>query len=415
MFQWQALFGLILQGTVAVFLDMIFWSIVFIVGYQYWRMRKSQIKLFGVAELSLPKQVGWALLYGTVGGIVGSILSTIVGISINGIGLNYIWPVALGLMILQMRFLCFAYAGGLVALASLLFGWPVVNVPQLLGLVAVLHFTESMLIAISGRYSAAPMIIKAENGQLVGAFSLQNFWPLPLVLMAATAVPADQIISGIGMPDWWPLFPVGVEPPEGSQWLYLMIPVVAALGYTDIAVCSLPQQRRRASALHLAVYSGILLASALLGTKYIMFQFIAALVAPLGHELLIQYDNHKEMQGPPRFVPSPYGLMVLDSVWNSPARKIGIRPGDILLKIGQMDINSRYDLGEALCVVPETFAVAIERAGKVLSLQAKFLNGERRFGVILVPDGSEQFYIKLSSQRLNLWDWLWKKYQAVRK
>ena len=413
MVHWQELLKLLLQGTAATFFDVTFWFIVLIVGYQYWQLRKSQIKLFGVAESSLPHQVGWSLLYGTAGGLFGSLLATIVGLSINDSGLNYVWPVALGLMFFNMRFLCFAYAGGIVALSSLVFGWPTVNVPQLLGLVAILHFTESMLIAISGRYSAAPLIIKTKSGQLAGAFSLQNFWPLPLVLMAATAIPSGEIASGIGMPDWWPLFPAGADLPAGSEWLYVLLPVVGVLGYTDIAVQSLPAERRKFSAIHLAIYSALLLGLSFMGTKYLFFQFAAALVSPLGHELLIQYDNHQEVEGAPRLVPSAYGLMVLDSVSHSPARTIGIRPGDIMLQFDKIEVNSRYELVEALRFIPESFMVMIERAGQRLSLPAKFENGERRFGVILVPDGSEPFYMSLSSQRFGLWDWLWEKYQKL--
>ncbi|MDF2569870.1 MAG: hypothetical protein K0R55_1474, partial [Sporomusa sp.] len=205
MFPWSDILLLIVRGALGILGDFNFWLILALVGYQYWQMQKRQQQMFGVYNYTLTQQMMLAGVYGLIGGIAGSFLLTLVGITLNQLGLSYIWPVALALMLINMRFLCFAYAGGLVALSNVLFGWPEVNVPQVLALVAVLHITESLLIAISGGYSAMPMIIKKEDGRLVGAFSLQNFWPLPLVILAAVAVPAETVPGGIiKMPEWWP-------------------------------------------------------------------------------------------------------------------------------------------------------------------------------------------------------------------
>nr|WP_245867475.1 PDZ domain-containing protein [Sporomusa silvacetica] len=394
-----------------VVLDVNFWLILALVGYQYWQMQKSQRQMFGVYKYSLTKQILLAGVYGLIGGITGSFLLAIVGVTLNQLGLNYIWPVALALMLINMRFLCFAYAGGLVALANVIFGWPEVNVPQVLSLVAVLHITESLLIAISGSYSAMPMIVKKQDGRLVGAFSLQNFWPLPLVILVAVAMPSGTISADVmKMPEWWPLLTIVQESPIGSSLLYVMAPVVAALGYTDMAIASLPQQRRWHSALHLAGYSILLLVLALLSAKYVWLQVFAAILSPLGHELLIQMDNRREMEVPPRFVPPSYGLMVLDTVGDSPAANL-FKPGDIIINVAGLPINSRYDLAAAISQATEEFSIAFERAGKEIRKNSKFKQGERRLGVILVPEGDELFYVEMITNRYGLIDWLKDKFR----
>ncbi|CQR70394.1 hypothetical protein SOV_39310 [Sporomusa ovata DSM 2662] len=411
MFPWPDLILLIIRGTLDVVVDVNFWLILALVGYQYWQMQKSQRKMFGVYKYSLTKQILLAGVYGLIGGITGSFLLTIVGVTLNQLGLNYIWPVALALMLINMRFLCFAYAGGLVALANIIFGWPEVNVPQVLSLVAVLHITESLLIAISGSYSAMPMIVKKQDGRLVGAFSLQNFWPLPLVILVAVAIPSGTISDGVmKMPEWWPLLTAVQEPPSGSGLLYVMAPVVAALGYTDMAIASLPQQRRWHSALHLAGYSILLLVLALLSAKYDWLQVFAAILSPLGHELLIQLDNRREMEVPPRFVPTPYGLMVLDTVGDSPAANV-FKPGDIIINVAGLPINSRYDLAAAISQATEEFNIIFERAGKEVRKNSKFKQGERWLGVILVPEGDELFYVEMITNRYGLIDWLKDKFK----
>ena len=237
---WLEIFKLLLVTTVAVFLQPLFWGVLGIIAYQYWQVQKQQLAMFGVPGFSVSRQVKWAMLYGTLGGLIGSMVLTLVGVNLDRMGFLYIWPLALLLTLINIRFLCFAYAGGIVAAISALTGWPDVDVPQVLALVAALHVTESFLIAISGRNGAVPIILK-HGGRLVGAFNLQNFWPLPLVVLSTVAMKTGALPEGVfHTPDWWPLLPLGIEPPVGFEWVYVMMPVVAALGYTDVAISSTP-------------------------------------------------------------------------------------------------------------------------------------------------------------------------------
>lgn len=407
MFPWQDVLKFIVSRTLEVYFDPAFWIILALVGCQYWQMQRSQQKMFGVKIYSLRHQILLAAFYGTLGGLLGSFLLTVVGITLNQLGFNYIWPLALVLMMIHTRFLCFAYAGGLVALSKVLFGWPEVNVPQVLALVAILHVTESLLIAVGGRYSALPMFLRRDDGRLVGAFSLQNFWPLPLVLLMAAAVPGGDIVSPgtVKMPDWWPVLPLGLDLPEGKRWIYAMMPVVAALGYTDMAITSTPRERRIASALHLALYSITLLVLSLLSAKHTWLQVIAALVCPLGHELLIQLDNRRETGGTPRFVPPPRGVMVLDTVLDTPARKYNLRTGDIIYSLNNMPVQNGGDLAMAIAYAPDEFTLVVGRKDKTVERKVKFDRGERRLGVILVPEGHEQYYAVMSQERFAILDW----------
>lgn len=412
MFPWQELIRLSIGGVVAAYFEPMFWMIIALVGYQYWQLQKSQIRMFGVCGFSLSQQILLAVLLGSVGGMLGSFLLTLVGTNVDQLGLTYIWPVAIMLMLVNMRFLCFAYAGGLVALSKVLFGWPVVDVSQVLVLVAILHITESILIAISGYYGSMPVILRRKNGQLVGAFNLQNFWPLPLLLMSAVAVPELKVPESVlAMPDWWPLLPISMNLPEGHIWMYVMVSVVAALGYTDIAVASSPQMRRRKSALHLGAYSIILLALALLSVHHQWLQAVAAVVSFAGHEMLIQIDSRQELEGAPRYVPSAKGLMVLDTVVDTPAPKAGVKSGDILLELNNMAINTREQLAAAIALAPAAFSIMLVRNGTIIERKAVFSKGQRMLGVILVPEGNELYYVELTEDKF----WLWEKAKEVWK
>jgi len=407
MFPWQEILQLMIGGVVAVYGEPMFWMVVLLIVYQYWQLQKSQRRMFGIETFSLVQQVTMTIFFGSIGGVLGSFLLTMMGVDVNQIGLNYMWPVAILLMAIHMRYLCFAYAGGLVALSTVLFGWPVVDVPQVLVLVAILHITESILIAISGHYGNMPVILRRTDGRLVGAFNLQNFWPLPLILMSAVAVPDANIPSSmLSMPDWWPLLPVAGVAPEGHQWMYAMIPVVAALGYTDLAITSSPPMRRRRSALYLAIYSILLFVLALLSAQYTWLQSLAALASPLGHELLVQLDIRREMEGTPRYVPPLHGVMVLDTVIDSPAYKAQLKPGDILLNFHGLSVDHPRQLAVVLSSVPPKFVLEFMRNGRIMQRNVSLAKEEPLLGVILVPNGNERQYIELVEDKILLWEWV---------
>jgi len=410
MFPWQEMIQLMIGGVVAVYGEPMFWMVVMLITYQYWQLQKSQQRMFGLKTFSLSHQVTMTVFLGSFGGVVGSFLLTMLGVDVNQLGLGYIWPVAILLMAINMRYLCFAYAGGLVAMSKVLFGWPVVDVPQLLVLVAVLHITESILIGISGQYGSMPVILRRANGRLVGAFNLQNFWPLPLILMSAVTVPEANITAGmLNMPEWWPLLPATTVAPEGYQWMYVMIPVVAALGYTDVAIASSPARRRCKSAMYLAIYSILLLGLALLSVKYRWLQIFAAIASPLGHELLIQLDIRRELEGTPLYVPPLHGVMVLDTVIDSPAYKAQLKPGDILLNFHGVSVDNPSQLAAALAGAPPKFVLEFMRNGRFLQHKMSLAKEEPRLGVILVPNGNELQYIELAEDKILLWEWFKKK------
>jgi len=97
---------------------------------------------------------------------------------------------------------------------------------------------------------------------------------------------------------------------------------------------------------------------------------------------------------------------VLDTVAESTARKLGLRPADIILELGGMPVDSGFELSQAISYAAEEFTINIDRDGKLLPKRGKFMAGERRLGVILVPSGHEEHYAQLTPARFGLADWL---------
>ncbi|MPN54731.1 hypothetical protein SDC9_202408 [bioreactor metagenome] len=154
-----------------------------------------------------------------------------------------------------------------------------------------------------------------------------------------------------------------------------------------------------------------LLGLALLAAKFDWIKIFAALASPLGHEFLIQRDNRREMEGEPRFVRPEIGVMVLDTVYDTPARRAGLQPGDIITRLNQTGIRWPYDLELALAELPPEGWIEYERNGVLQQKKLKFDKG-KTLGIILVPNGNESSYAEMRTERFGLIDWFKRKMGA---
>lgn len=397
MFPFERILPLLLGTMAGAFFEPFFWVVVLLVALQYRRAAAVREGMLGLKTGRVWLDTLLAAGFGTVGGFAGSVLIVLAGLTLSGSGLIYLWPVAILLMLLEPRFLCFAYAGGLLAATNLFFGFPSLDVAQILALVAILHMIESILILVSGHLGAVPGYFKDGRGRVVGGFTLQKFWPIPIA--ALIVVGHSLAPDGVPMPGWWPLFrPPGMENMENV--VYGMIPVVAGLGYGDLAIARRPGEKSRLSALYLAGYSVVLLLLSVLAQNSRFAALAAAFFSPLGHELVIQMGKRLEFGREPLYVPSWRGLRVLDTIAGTPAWKAGIRSGDIILSVNGRRVFRRVDLELSL-------------ADSFQAVEVEFLHGKegcyrrevapagpaaaKAFGVLPVPEGTEEIYAELGA------------------
>ncbi len=402
MFSFSWALNQVILGMLAALTHPAFWIVVALVALQYSRVAALRRNFLGSTGNKVLSDTALATLYGFAGGIVGSLLIVVTGLTLNGAAFQYLLPVAIALMLVHPRFLCFSYAGGLLALANLLFGFPAIDIPQVMALVAILHFVEAVLILVSGHIGAVPAYVHLAGGQVVGAFTLQKFWPIPIVaLLVVGSLPVGA--QTVQMPDWWPLIPASL-PGNPDNLIYMMLPVVAALGYSDIALARTPVERSRISAIHLTGFSLVLFALAYLAAQNHAFVWLAALFSPLGHELTIYIGKRGEFGARPRYVPSYEGVAVLDVGRGSPAWNAGIRSGDIITEVNGIAVFNRTDLQAALAA-QETIEVGYLKEGREYRRRVVVVPSGRRFGVLTHPEGDEQHVIELRPGGLErLWN-----------
>lgn len=366
-------------GIAVISPDSYFWLVTLVVALQYYRMAQNKARFFRVPRDRIWPMVFLATGWGIVAGVIGSVLMAGLNLSISLAGLEYLWPLAILLMLINPRFLCFAYAGGILSLSHLLFGWPEINVSQLMALVGVLHLMESFLILVSGHLGAIPTYMKLSSGEIVGAFSLQRLWPIPLALLILSKpIPFELEFELIRREPFYPF--------------YL---VVAALGYSDIALSQTPKEKSRTSFVYLGIYSVILLTLSIFSDIYPPLVWIAVLFGPLGHELVIKLGLQREFGGRPIYRTHHRGVMVLDVVDKSPAALAGLRSGDIVLSVNGTLVDNKPFLEKTLQEAPGEVRLKIARKEAFQLTITLDTKAKTPVGIIWAPDKSEEYYMEI--------------------
>jgi hypothetical protein len=393
-FEW--VLGTVFVAVFNALFNPIFWAVMVLVALQYRRIAQMRRSFLGSGRNSIVADTLTATAYGLLGGLIGGYLIVFAGVtlSLDKFPIIPLLTAAILLMLINPRFLCFAYAGGLLAFTHLLVGFPEMIIPQVMALVAVLHFVESVLILLSGHLGAIPSFVRLPRGQIVGGFTLQKFWPIPIVALVLVPGTAAAGASVMPMPEWWPLIKPEVVA-EPATMVFAMFTLVAGLGYADVATTRTPSDKSRTSAVYLATYSAVLFVLAVLaGAHGGAWLWAAALFAPLGHELVIQASKMMELNGQPLFVPHPAGVRVLDVVVGSPAWRAGLRSGDVILEINHYPALSRGDL-LLLVSQPGLKEISYLQREKHYRRETVHLEAGQPFGVMPVPEGNEQMYLEL--------------------
>ena len=343
-----------------VFMEPIFLMVILVVYFQYRKLERMEISLYGKTVTPIRKKTAYSVVFGIAGGYLGTALMTVLGITISIGDFSYVLPLAIFLMMVRSRYICFSYAGGIISILSLLTGWPDINVSSMMAVVAVLHMIESMLIYIDGHSFSTPIITRTEDNNICGGFYLQKFWPIPMIVIVAV-LGRDVPINTGTLPAWWPAFI-----PEGQsiQTVILRLTgLVAVLGYGDMTLSRMPKEKTKIAAGRLALYSFVLLVLSLLSSEIYAFKFVAAIFAPLAHEGLILYSQREEKSRKRLFEAGDAGTMVIFVKKDGVGYKLGLKPGDRIIKINNIPLLEDKDLDSFLQKRPSVIWLEVMHTG----------------------------------------------------
>ncbi|WP_427339846.1 PDZ domain-containing protein [Caloranaerobacter sp. DY30410] len=383
---------LLVLTLLQVFLNPVYWGIIILLYFQYKKIGKMEKKILGINKKSNLMRIFSSMVNGTLGGILGSLIIILLGVTIQANDFKYIFLLAVVLMLIHPRFICFSYAGGIISLSYLIFGYPKVNVSSIMAIVGILHLIESFLILVDGDSTKIPIYIERDQ-KIVGGFNMMRFWPIPFIVLLTVGGTISS--DGVNMPNWWPLFRPENILFNTDNITYVMMGVIAALGYGDMAVSDYPENKVKESARNLSIYSILLIILSVISTYVYAFKYIAALFGPLAHEGLIQLGRAKEKRGKPKFECPEFGVKILDVMPNEIAEKIGLKSGDIIISVNGNPVNSKDEIQYVLLSYPAYIWIEyIDRNGEYHTKEYMDYNyGVRKLGILTIPRYSTYSFV----------------------
>lgn len=396
--------GQVLLGFIGIVANPIFYVALLLVFMQYWRQNSLERELFGVRVTSAFTQTGLSLLFGIFGGIVTSVLMALLGVALNPHDFLYVWALAVVLATLHVRWICFAYSGGILSLVSLVLQlipdfqtpWVWLNtmlydvehvaIIPLLALIAILHLVEALLVYVQGGTSPAPAFVQSKRGRIVGSFLLQKTWVIPIAAFVVTGSSSDTLAH----PSWWPLLPILGA---GLQ----VIPIPAVLGFSGMAISSTPHEKAQRVAAGMTIYSLILLLLAVGAVMWPWLVWVGAIFSPVAHEWLIYQQQQEESEKQPRYVRPLLGLRILAVLPGSPAAAMELKSGEVIVKANGVPVNTPFDLHFAINQNPAFVKLEVLDEQAQVRYPAKSLyDGDHHgLGLILVPDDQARQFLQL--------------------
>jgi len=215
-------------------------------------------------------------------------------------------------------------------------------------------------------------IVEGKRGRLVGGYQLHAFWPVPLLLLVPGGAEA-------ALP-WPPLLEAG----DGYRLLGL--PAIIGLGALTTTLLPLEKARRMAG---LLLWTG--LAASAAGAAAAVWEPlvpVAALAAPILHEIIHFVERRREEERSPLYVHDDRGLRVLAVTPGTPAAQLGVMPGEILHKVNGVRVRTMEDLYNSLLVNSAFSKLEVyNHEGQLKFLQrARFEGEHHQLGFVFAPD-----------------------------
>ncbi|SCW70446.1 hypothetical protein SAMN04487970_103138 [Paenibacillus tianmuensis] len=378
-------------------------GILFIV-LQYRRQIAFERKLFATKLHSLLSETWRTVLWGWAGGLAASVLMAGIGASVQPEAVVLLWLVSLLLIFARMRFLCWAYAVGVIGLvqavmrafpalydgeAAASWAWVTgpllsLNMPSMLALVAVLHLAEALFVRFQGTRFGTPMFYESKRGKIVGGYQLQGYWPMTLFLLVpmtgGTALPWTPLLGG----DLWQ-----------HGWTIVGFPVM--IGFTEMTMSRLPQEKAKLSSSLLLLYAAALLLFAAVAAWWPPFIAVASVLCILMHEAMIAYSRWDEARRSPLYVHGSRGLKILGILPGSPADELGLAVGEIVHKVNGIPVRTKQELHQAMQQNSAFCKLEIlNLAGESKFLKRGIFSGEHhQLGIVLAPDQEALHYAEV--------------------
>lgn len=363
--------------------------VILFIRAQYQKYSELQGDIYGKPAKSLREITEQIILTGLIAGFAASFFTVAAGITIEADAIRYLFYIMFFLLLFDLRFMCISYAAGLLAAISLIFGYPKVNIPSLLSLVAILQLVESLLVYMSRKSDCVPVFIRHKD-EIAGAFLIRKFWMIPVIFFTYVLQTGGALLDFTT--GWSVLFKPSAL--QNGAYALGLDSLVAVLCYFDIAITKHPERKCTQSAIMLFTYSTILLIFAVFSINITWLGYAGVVFCVLAHEGINLYSKYSENRGEPLYSAVRRGLRVMDVLAESHAQMMGLERGDIILSINNNDIQTDEGVSEALREFPTFTWIRVSGwDGKERTIEYRcFPGGYNTLGIISVPREKEVTY-----------------------
>lgn len=324
------------------------------------------------------------LLAGLISGFFGGILTVTLGLYIGSAGLQTLLIIMVAMAFINHRFVNPSYAGGLLALYSLIFGYDKVHVPSMLSLIAVMQLTEAVLIYVTRKEDNIPIFIR-HNGTMTGAFIKQKYYAVPFILLSLSTIPNAMWQNQVRL-GWGTMFQAGL-PVAVAGTVFLLTGAIGVTNYSSISMSSVPEEKCRNDAVKFLAGSLILFILAFLSVKTEALRWVGSIFALVYREFVYQFALYREKKRQPLYTAVRRGVRILEIIPGGTADKMNMKRGEIILNINGKPVQTEDGIRHVLAGCPTFIWMHTEDpCGQIKIYEHKcYPDGVKDLGVILVP------------------------------
>jgi len=388
----------LLKGTGRLFTQPLFYYGILLALFVGWLRVKKERRYFHVRIYDWFHESRFLFLNGAVPGLIISVLMIAIGIifPLDTIIVMTLVTVVLGLT-QQLRLLSPAYTVGITFFcASLLVnyehtkpffakyvsGLEQTNLAALSILLGLLLLVEAWLILRNGSVGTSPQLMRSKRGLRVGVHWAERLWFVPVLL----PIPGDAIASSV---PWWPLFSLNEQ-----TFSFVLVPFL--LGFSQRIQGMHPTHSVRIMGKRVQLLAMVVSILAVASYWFVPLAIAAAAIAFIGREWIAFYQRFEDDSQSPYFSQRKEGVVILGIIPKSPAEKMALQVGEIIVKVNGISVKTDDEFYEALqqnrayCKLE-----VLDRNGEVRFVQgAVYENQHHELGLVFV-ENEKQWEVKV--------------------
>lgn len=359
----------LVKGLGRLFLNPVFYYLFFLAAILGVSRVKRERKNFHVRAENAYFELRQLLPLGLAAGLVLSVITIAAGLVIPiefimiTAGFTLLWGFTT-----KVRLLSPIYTAGFAFFAALFFirekweiplitsrtpEWSPDILPPIAVLLTLLIIAEGFLISRNGSKGTSPKLMIGKRGLVVGIHEVKRLWMLPVFLI----IPGDALQSSFA---WWPLFSIGEES-------YALILVPFSIGFSQHIKGMLPSESVKNVGKRVIKLGIILAVLSLIGYWYPLASIVIVALAIICREIISFRQRSIEDNLPFYFSKKNQGVMILGILPDSPAAAMGLKVGELVMKVNGLLVNDE-----------ESFYNAVQQNRAHCKLEVLDVNGQVR-------------------------------------